>query len=38
MDHEAVQKHLIAQGVYPINQVLWAKSNLGFMDKKNTEV
>ncbi len=34
MDHKAVQEFLISKGVYPINLILWTKSDLGFMDKK----
>ena len=34
MDKAAVKKHLIGRGVYPINEVLWSKKDLGFMDKK----
>ena len=34
MDKEAVKKFLVTKGVYPLNQVLWTKSDLGFMDPK----
>jgi hypothetical protein len=34
MDRESVQKAMVESGVYPVNQVLWVKRNLGFMDKK----
>lgn len=34
MDKEVVQKFLVSKGIYALNQVLWVKADLGFMDKK----
>jgi len=36
MDKKAVTAHLTSRGIYPLNEVVWIKRNLGFMDKKPT--
>lgn len=33
MDKEAVKNFLLSNGVYPINDYVWCKKDLGFMDK-----
>ena len=38
MNKKEVQDYLVSLGIYPLNQVLWTKSNLGFMDQKTKEV
>ncbi len=34
MDHNAVRDFLKSQGLFPLNEVLWVKKDLGFMDQK----
>lgn len=34
MDHSAVRMFLTKKGVYPLNELLWVKKDLGFMDKE----
>jgi hypothetical protein len=34
MDKQAVKKFLIEHGVYPINDFIWVRKDLGFMDRK----
>lgn len=34
MDKQAVKKFLIDSGVYPVNDFIWVKKDLGFMDRK----
>lgn len=34
MDKQAVKKFLIESGVYPINDFIWVRKDLGFMDRK----
>lgn len=34
MNHDAVKKFLLARGIYPINEFLWVKKDLGFMDEE----
>lgn len=34
MDKQAVKKFLIENGVYPINDFVWVRKDLGFMDRK----
>ena len=33
MDKDAVTKHLISLGIYPLSEILWVKKDLGFMDR-----
>lgn len=37
MDKDAVKKALIECGIYPLNQAVWIKKDLGFMDNKTRE-
>jgi len=37
MNHDEVKKFLTDNGVYPLNEMLWVKKDLGFMDKKENE-
>jgi hypothetical protein len=34
MDKQAVKKFLIENGIYPVNDFIWVKKDLGFMDRK----
>lgn len=34
MDHAAVKKFLTDNGVYPLNDLLWTKKDLGYMDRE----
>lgn len=34
MDKQAVKKFCVANGLYPINDFIWVKKDLGFMDKQ----
>lgn len=36
MDHDAVKQYLVSIGLYPVNDILWVKRNIGFMDKKES--
>lgn len=36
MDKQAVKDFLISKGVYPLNEVLWVKKDMGFMDCKES--
>jgi 2-polyprenyl-3-methyl-5-hydroxy-6-metoxy-1,4-benzoquinol methylase len=36
MDKRGVTDYLVSKGIYPLNQVVWIKRNLGFMDRKPT--
>lgn len=36
MDHNQVKRFLNGSGVYPLNNVLWVKKDLGFMDKEKS--
>jgi len=35
MDHAAVRNYLKQIGIYPMNEVMWTKTDLGFMDDKD---
>jgi len=37
MDKSAVTDYLVSKGVYPLNEVLWVKKDLGFMDRGEDE-
>ena len=34
MDKKAVKKFLTEHGIYPLNEILWVKQDLGFMDRE----
>jgi len=34
MDHAAVKKFFIKHGIYPINDLMWVKQDMGFMDEQ----
>lgn len=34
MDHQAVKEFLVSHGLYPMNQIIWIKRDLGFMDQR----
>jgi len=36
MDHDAVKSYLVSIGLYPVNEILWVKKEIGFMDKKES--
>lgn len=38
MDKAAVKTFLVEHGIYPLNELLWVKKDLGFMDRKKEGV
>ena len=34
MDKKAVTSYLVSKGIFPLNEVMWIKRDLGFMDAK----
>lgn len=37
MNKEAVKNFLISKNIYPLNELLWVKKDLGFMDRKGEQ-